>query len=68
MQNQDAQQALKENGIDVFRMGQSDKNDMDKEKTKQLAEKFNDWMSKAAPQPHFWSKENLKNRHQKIKL
>ena len=68
MQNQDAQQALKENGIDVFRMGQSDKNDMDKEKVKQLAEKFNDWMSKAAPQPHFWSKENLKNRHQKIKL
>lgn len=68
MQNQDAQQALKENGKDVFRISQSDNNDMDKEKTKQLAEKFNDWMSKAAPQPHFWSWENVKERVKKFRV
>jgi len=68
MQNQDAQQALKENGKDVFRISQSDNNDMDKEKTKQLAEKFNDWMSKAAPQPHFWNWENVKERVRKLRV
>lgn len=68
MQNQDAQQALKENGKDVFRIGPLDNNDMDKEKIKQFAEKFNDWMSKAAPQPHFWSWENVKERVRKLRV
>lgn len=64
MQNQEAQQALKENGGDVFRIGQSDPNENDTimEKSDKLAEKFNSAMRKAAPKPHFWNWKSVKER------
>lgn len=68
MQNQTAQRLLNGNGKDVFKIGKpsENKNDMDKEKKEQLAEKLRNVMRKGAPQPHFWSWENTKKRIQKI--
>ena len=68
MQNQTAQQLLKENGKDVFRMGKPTENEnnttMKKEET--LSEKFNKTMQKAAPKPHFWSWKSVKERLEKL--
>ncbi len=68
MQNQSAQRLLNGNGKDVFKMGKptENKNDMDKEKKEQLAEKLRKVMRKGAPQPHFWSWENTKKRIERI--
>jgi hypothetical protein len=68
MQNQTAQRLFNGNGKDVFKIGKpsENKNDMDKEKKKQLAEKLRNVMRKGAPQPHFWSWENTKKRIQRI--
>jgi len=62
MQNQEAQQTLKENGQDVFTWSVSDgllEKDMNKE---EIVEGFNRIMRQAAPQPRFWSWENVKKR------
>ena len=68
MQNQTAQRLFNGNGKDVFKIGKptENKNDMDKEKKEQLAEKLRNVMRKGAPQPHYWSWENTKKRIQRI--
>lgn len=60
MQNQQAQQLLKENGHDVFTIKTT--NDM-----KSISEVSKDLMKKAAPKPHFMTWENLKQTFSDIK-
>lgn len=64
MQNQAAQQALKENGNDVFRISQNTEkqNNISMKEDKTLWGKFSETMQKAAPKPHFWTWENVKER------
>ena len=64
MQNQAAQQALKENGNDVFRIGKPSENENNTtmEKDNRFAEKIKNVMQKAAPKPHFWTWKNVKER------
>ena len=64
MQNQAAQQALKENGNDVFRIGKptDNENNTTMENGNRFAEKFKNVMQKAAPKPHFWTWKSLKER------
>ena len=64
MQNQAAQQALKENGNDVFRIGKltDNENNTTMENGNRFAEKFKNVMQKAAPKPHFWTWKNVKER------
>ena len=67
MQNQAAQQILKENGHDVFTwyvFEEPNEKDMRKE---EIVESFNQFMQKAAPKPHFWSWENVKSRWEHLK-
>ena len=62
MQNQAAQQTLKENGQDVFTwivVKEANEKNMKKE---EIVEEFNRIMQKAAPKPRFWSWENVKER------
>ena len=70
MQNQTAQQLLKENGKDVFKVGKptENKNNTDMAKEELLLEKFRKTMEKAAPQPHFWRWENVKERIKKLRV
>ena len=70
MQNQAAQQALKENGNDVFKIGKltENKNYTNMEKDENLEEKFKNAMQKAAPKPHFWRWESVKERFQNSKF
>ncbi len=70
MQNQAAQRLLNGNGSDVFRIGKptENKNNMDQKKAEQLAQKLEDVMQKGAPQPHFWSWENVKERVKKLRV
>lgn len=70
MQNQAAQQALKENGRDVFKIGKptDNGNNTDMAKEELLLEKFRKTMEKAAPQPHFWRWENVKERIKKLRV
>lgn len=70
MQNQAAQQAFKENGQDVFIIGKptSSKNNMAMKEKESLAEKFKNVMQKAAPKPHFWSWESVKERIENSKI
>lgn len=68
MQNQSAQHALKENGNDVFRIGQTNDNQNVISMTKKsIWEDFNLIMQKAAPKPHFWTWENVKQTVENIK-
>ena len=70
MQNQAAQQALKENGNDVFKIGQNidNQNNIIMNKDKNLWEKFSETMQKAAPKPHFWSWEKVKERVRRFEV
>ena len=61
MQNQAAQQALKENGHDVFTINEEKHNDIAMKKD-DILKGFNGFMQKAAPKPHFWTWENTKER------
>ena len=64
MQNQTAQRMLSSNGKDVFKIRKptdNESNTIMKEDDK-LAEKFKNVMQKAAPKPHFWSWESVKDR------
>lgn len=62
MQNQDAQQTLKENGKDVF-VTQNNKNQDNMNISKNdILKGFNSLMQKAAPKPHFWTWKNVKER------
>ena len=67
MQNQAAQQALKENGQDVFTWSdfiEPNEKDMKKE---EIVEGFNRFMRQAAPKPKFWTWENVKQTLVQIK-
>ncbi len=62
MQNQAAQQALKENGQDVFTWSvieEPNEKDMNKE---EIAARFNSIMKKGTPKPSFWSWKKVKER------
>lgn len=61
MQNQDAQQALKENGTDVFAINEEKNNDIAMKKD-DILKGFNGFMQKAAPKPHFWTWKGVKER------
>ena len=67
MQNQAAQQAFKENGENVFAINEEKNNDIAMKK-EDIIKGFNDFMQKAAPKPHFWSWENVKERIQNLKI
>ena len=62
MQNQAAQRLLKGNGKDVFRIGTTGNKNNVKMTKEEIAESFNRIMQQAAPQPHFWKWENVKER------
>ena len=70
MQNQTAQRLINGNGKDVFRIGKPTKTEYitTMEKDKKFTEKFNDAMQKAAPKPHFWRWENVKERWKDLKI
>ena len=64
MQNQTAQRLLNGNGKDVFKIGKPTENEyfiVMKEK-ESIEAQLQNVMQKAAPKPHFWTWENVKNR------
>lgn len=65
MQNQAAQNVLKQNGQDVFDI-YINGNNKTMEKDNRITEGFKKVMKMAAPKPHFWTWENTKERLQKI--
>ena len=67
MQNQAAQQALKENGQDVFTWSVFEEQNEEDMKKEEIVESFSHFMQKAAPQPHFWRWENVKSRWEHLK-
>lgn len=60
MQNQAAQQALKENGQDVFTWSVIEEPNEKDMKRDEMVEDFNHFMKKAAPKPQFWTWDNVK--------
>ena len=64
MQNQTAQRLLNGNGKDVFKIGKPTENkDFIAMKEKESIEtQLQNILQKAAPKPHFWNWENVKNR------
>ena len=68
MQNQAAQQALKENGKDVFTTSTQTQQNPTAMKQENLSERFKNTMQKAAPKPHFWTWENVKERFQGLRF
>lgn len=68
MQNQAAQQALKENGKDVFTTSTQTQQNPTAMKHENLSERFKNTMQKAAPKPHFWTWENVKERFQNLRF
>jgi hypothetical protein len=68
MQNQAAQQALKENGKDVFTTSTQTQQNPTAMKQENLSEIFKNTMQKAAPKPHFWTWENVKERFQNLRF
>lgn len=67
MQNQAAQQAMKENGNDVFTCQTIEKQNDSIMKKDEIVEKFNRFMRGATPQPHFWRWKNVKTRWEQFK-
>ena len=70
MQNQTAQRLLNGNGKDVFRIGKptENKNNTNMKKENKLAEIIRKTAQKAAPKPHFWSWESVKERFEDSKF
>ena len=68
MQNQAAQQTLKENGADVFMCEQNieNQNNIAMKNDETLLEKLNNTLQKAAPKPHFWTWKNVKERMEEV--
>lgn len=62
MQNQAAQQALKENGQDVFSWSVFKEPNEKQMKKEEIVESFNRLIKRSAPKPHFWNWENVKAR------
>ena len=67
MQNQAAQQTLKENGHDVFVIRNAENQNDIAMKKDDILKGFNGFMQKAAPKPHFWTWENVKHTLEQIK-
>ena len=67
MQNQAAQQTLKENGHDVFVIRNAENQNDIAMKKDDILKGFNGFMQKAAPKPHFWTWENVKHTFEQIK-
>ena len=69
MQNQTAQRLLNGNGKDVFKIGKptENKNNTNMKKENKLAEIIRKTTQKAAPKPHFWSWESVKERFEDFK-
>jgi len=68
MQNQTAQQLLKENGQDVFSVMQIPENKNNTAmKRDEVLKSFNQFTRNAAPKPHFWTWENVKQTLKQIK-
>jgi hypothetical protein len=70
MQNQTAQRLLNGNGKDVFRIGKptENKNNTNMKKENKLAEIIRKTAQKAAPKPHFWNWESVKERFEDFKI
>jgi len=70
MQNQAAQQVLKENGANVFVVGQpiENQNDIAMKKEEMIWKKLSSTLQKAAPKPHFWTFKSVKVRMGKVKI
>ena len=68
MQNQAAQQALKENGQDVFTWSVFEEPNEKDMKKYEIVEDFNRFMQQATPKPHYWRWENVKERFQDLKI
>ncbi|MBQ8959211.1 MAG: hypothetical protein IJ057_12080 [Bacteroidales bacterium] len=68
MQNQEAQRVLRHNGQDVFQIKQASENKDDMAITKDdILKGFSGLMHKAAPKPHFWRWENVKQTIEQIR-
>ena len=69
MQNQEAQRILIGNGKNVFKIGKptENENNTNMKKGEIIVEKFKNMMDKAAPKPHFWHWESVKERFQNLK-
>ncbi len=67
MQNQVAQQALKENGQNVFTWSVFKESNEKSMKNEEIVEGFNRVMQQATPKPHFWRWENVKARWEHLK-
>ncbi len=66
MQNPTAQRILKENGNDVFKIQNIEKQNNMNTKKEDILKGFSELMQKATPKPHFWRWESTKERMQKI--
>ena len=64
MQNQTAQRLINGNGKDVFKIGKplENKNNTAMKKQENIGEQLENLLKKDAPQPHFWTWENVRNR------
>lgn len=64
MQNQTAQRLLNGNGKDVFRIGKptENKNFIAMKEKESIETQLQNILQKAAPSPHFWAWENVKDR------
>ena len=67
MQNQAAQQTLKENGHDVFVIKNTENQNDITMKKDDLLKGFQDLMKKASPKPHLWTWQNVKQTLAHIK-
>ena len=68
MQNQNAQQMLKENGNDVFSTEQIEiQNGMKTKEQKSFWQTCQDFIHQGAPKPHFWQWENVKQTVESIR-
>jgi len=67
MQNHVAQQALKENGQNVFTWSVFKESNEKSMKKEEIVEGFNRVMQQATPKPHFWRWENVKARWEHLK-
>ena len=70
MQNQSAQRLYNGNGQDVFRIGKptDNENDIAMKEQNNIGKQFQRVLQKAAPKPHFWRWDNVKERFQDLKI
>lgn len=68
MQNQTAQRLLNGNGKDVFRIGKPAESENNTVMTsEEIVKRFSSIMQKAAPKPHFWAWNNVRQTLEQIK-